>query len=87
MIYDITALSFRFLIHKAFDRLFCSLFKFFEMDFYFAYLRVVGKLQVQFDTVLFHHLLNVFLLQSMGESIVKVRVDESHQFLLLQDDD
>ena len=56
------------------------------MDLYFAYLRIVRKLLIQFDTVLFHYFLNIRLLQSMSESIVEIRVDQGYQLIMLQDD-
>ena len=56
------------------------------MDLYFAYLRIVRKLLIQFDTVLLHYFLNIRLLQSMSESIVEIRVDQGYQLIMLQDD-
>ena len=56
------------------------------MDFNLAYLRIVRKLLIQFDTVLLHYFLNIRLLQSMSESIVEIRVDQGYQLIMLQDD-
>ena len=53
------------------------------MDFNLAYLGIVRKLLIQFDTVLLHYFLNIRLLQSMSESIVEIRVDQGYQFFVL----
>ena len=56
------------------------------MDFNLAYLGIVRKLLIQFNTVLLHYFLNIRLLQSMSESIVEIRVDQGYQLIMLQDD-
>ena len=53
------------------------------MDLYLAYLRIVRKLLIQLDTVLFHHFLNIRLLQSMSESVIEIRINHCYQLFML----
>ena len=54
------------------------------MDFDFAYLRIIGKLLIQFNTIGFHNFYDIGLLQAMGKSIVKVRINQCDQLVVLQ---
>ena len=56
------------------------------MDFDFAYLRIIGKLLIQFNTIGFHNFYDIGLLQAMGKSIVKVRINQCDQLVVLQKD-
>ena len=56
------------------------------MDFNLADLAVVRQLLIQFDTVDFHSFLDIVLLQSVSKCIVKIRIDKSHELVVLQYD-
>ena len=53
------------------------------MYLHLCYLRVGRQLLVQFHAVGLHDRSNVLLSQSLGESLVKVGINEGHEFLVL----
>lgn len=75
-----------FLIHEAFNALLGSLFELLKVYLYLSYLAVGRQLLIKFVSVDLHYLFYVRLLQTVGKSIVEIRIYKSNEFFVLQHD-